>query len=207
MEKVTRNAERTARQILEAATIEFSEKGMGGARVDMISERAKVSKRMIYHYFGNKDDLFLAVMENAYLKIRTHERDLHLDNLPAVAAVKELSLYTFNYFIDNPEFIRLLNSENLFDAEHIKKSKKIRDIHFPLVEQIKTVLDRGVKEGVFRTDVDPVQLYISIAALGYFYLSNASTLGVIFGKDLRSEPALAARIAHVESMVLGYLRP
>ena len=205
--KVTRNPERTARKILDAATAEFSDKGLGGARVDMIAERAKTNKRMLYHYFGNKEDLFLAVLEHAYMEIRIHERDLHLDEFPAEEAVRKLASYTFNYFVENPEFIRLLNSENLYDAKHIKKSKKIRDMHSPLVEQIGQVLERGAREGVFRDDVDAVQFYISIASLGYFYLSNASTLGTIFSKDLRTKSALKKRLAHIEDMILGYLRP
>jgi len=204
--KVTRNPERTARQILEAATVEFSKKGLGGARVDAIAEQANANKRMLYHYFGNKEDLFLAVLENAYTEIRTHERELNLEDLPAEEAIRKLAGYTFNYFLEHPEFIRLLNSENLFDARHIKKSKIIRRLHSPMVEQIDQVLSRGAKEGVFRNDVDPVQLYISIAALGYFYLSNASTLSTIFGKDLRKKPALKVRLNHIEDMVLGYLR-
>ncbi len=207
MSKVTRNPERTARKILEAATAEFSEKGLGGARVDTIAERADTNKRMLYHYYGNKEDLFLAVMEHAYGEIRAHERNLRLDDLPAEDAVRKLVGFTFNYFVKHPEFIHLLNSENLFDARHIKESKKIREMHSPLVEQIGILLERGSKDGVFRNDVDPVQFYISVAALGYFYLSNASTLGTIFGVDLRKKGALKTRLAHIEDMVLGYLRP
>jgi AcrR family transcriptional regulator len=205
--KVTRNPERTAKRILDAATAEFSEKGLGGARVDTIAERSKSNKRMLYHYFGNKEDLFLAVMEQAYMEIRIHERDLNLDNLPPTEAVKKLVGYTFNYFLEHPEFIRLLNTENLYGARHIKKSDTIRELHSPLVDQISQVLARGVEEKVFRDDVDPVQFYISIASLGYFYLSNTSTLGEIFGKDLRKKSALKARMSHIEDMVLGYLRP
>lgn len=207
MSKVTRNPERTAKRILDAATAEFSEKGLGGARVDTIAERSKSNKRMLYHYFGNKEDLFLAVMEQAYMEIRIHERDLNLDNLPPTEAVKKLVGYTFNYFLEHPEFIRLLNTENLYGARHIKKSDTIRELHSPLVDQISQVLARGVEEKVFRDDVDPVQFYISIASLGYFYLSNTSTLGEIFGKDLRKKSALKARMSHIEDMVLGYLRP
>lgn len=207
MAKITRNPERTARQILEAATAEFSENGLGGARVDTIAERAKANKRMLYHYYGTKDDLFVAVLENAYSKIRSHELELNLDDLPPLEAVRKIVSYTFNYFVENPEFIRLLNSENLFEASHIKNSKKILDMHSPLVKQIDKVLTRGVDDGVFRSDVDPVQFYISVAALAYFYLSNANTLGAIFGKDLKKKRALKKRLSHIEDMVLGYLRP
>jgi len=205
--KITRNPERTSRQILDAAIAEFSEKGLGGARVDTIAARAKINKRMLYHYFGNKDDLFLAVMEQAYHEIRSHERELQLEEMPPEEAVKLLARYTFDYFITHPEFIRLLNTENLHEAQHIKKSKKIRDMHSPLIEQIDMVLKRGAAQGLFRSDVDPVQFYISIASLGYFYLSNAATLSTIFGRDLKKKSALKARREHIESMVLGFLRP
>jgi len=205
--KVTRNPERTSRQILEAATVEFSRKGLEGARVDTIAARAKVNKRMLYHYYGNKEDLFLAVMEHAYSEIRTHERELNLEDMAPEMAVRILARYTFDYFLDHPEFIRLLNNENLYDAAHIKKSKKIPDLHSPLIEQINTVLRDGAEKGVFRSDVDPVQFYITIASLGYFYLSNAATLGTIFGRNLRAKSALKARGEHIESVVVGFLRP
>jgi AcrR family transcriptional regulator len=205
--KVTRNPERTSEQILKAATEEFSEHGFGGARVDAIAARAGINKRMLYHYYGNKDDLFLAVMENAYAEIRSHEHELELDRLDPVAAVRELVNYTFNYFVDKPSFIRLLNTENLHEARHIKRSKRIPEMHSPLIVQIERVLARGVAAGVFRADVDPVQLYISIASLGYFYLSNIHTLETIFDKDLHAPRALADRLAHTEDVVIGYLRP
>jgi AcrR family transcriptional regulator len=205
--KVTRNPERTSEQILKAATEEFTEHGFAGARVDAIAARAGINKRMLYHYYGNKDDLFLAVMENAYAEIRSHEHELELDRLDPVAAVRELVNYTFNYFVDKPSFIRLLNTENLHEARHIKRSKRIPEMHSPLIVQIERVLARGAAAGVFRTDVDPVQLYISIASLGYFYLSNIHTLATIFDKDLHAPRALADRLAHIEDVVIGYLRP
>ena len=205
--KVTRNPERTSEQILKAATEEFSDHGFAGARVDAIAARAGINKRMLYHYYGNKDDLFLAVMENAYAEIRSHEQELELDRLDPEAAVRELINYTFNYFVDKPSFIRLLNTENLHEARHIKRSKRIPEMHSPLIVQIERVLERGAAAGVLRTDVDPVQLYISIASLGYFYLSNIHTLETIFDKDLHAPRALAGRLAHIEDVVIGYLRP
>lgn len=204
--RATRNPERTREQILRAATEEFTEHGFGGARVDAIAARARINKRMLYHYYGNKEDLFLAVMENAYAEIRTHEYELELDRLDPPSAIRELVRYTFNYFVEKPSFIRLLNTENLYEARHIKRSQRIPEMHSPLVGQIERVLERGVAAGVFRRDVDPVQLYISIASLGYFYLSNVHTLETIFDQDLHSPQALARRRAHIEEVVLGYLR-
>ena len=203
----TRDAARTQAAILEAATQEFARHGLGGARVDRIAARAKTNKRMLYYYFGGKEDLFLAVLERAYEHIRGEEQQLHLTNLAPVAGVTELVVFTWNYFVAHPEFMTLLNSENLHRAQHLKRSRKIRAMHSPLIATLSEVLTRGAREGVFRRGVDPVQLYVSIAALGYFYLSNNHTLSTIFGRDLLAARAKAARLAHIKALVLGYLRP
>ena len=202
-----RNPEQTKERILAAAIEEFSSQGLGGARIDAIAARAGANKRMIYHYFGNKDQLFVHVLEAVYTHIRSHERELSLDDLDPDAAMRELVRYTFVYFVENPHFIRLLNNENLYEAAHLKMLPAIRDMHMPLTEQIKTILDRGAAAGVFRRGVDPVQLYISIAGVGYFYLSNVHTLSTIFGRPLGSPEAIAERRRHVIDVVMGYLRP
>ena len=202
-----RNPEKTARDILGAATVEFSANGFGSARIDVIADRAKSNKRMIYHYYGSKDDLFLAVLENSYTKIRQREAELNLENLLPIDAIKKLIQFTYAYFVENPEFIQLLNSENLFGAAHLKQSKKILKMHSPLVSKLAFVLKEGAKTGVFRKKVTAIDLYISIAALGYFYLSNSSTLGAIFNKDLKSKKEINSRGRHIEDVVLGYLRP
>jgi AcrR family transcriptional regulator len=201
-----RNPEETKQRIMDAATAEFARHGLGGARVDAIAERAGVNKRMLYHYFGAKDELYLAVLENAYGAIRRHESELELHRLSPADAVRELVAYTFRYFIDHPEFIRLLNDENLYDAEHIKRSKKIRDMHSPLVDRLRELVVRGQDNGEFRDSVDPIQLYVTIAGLGYFYLSNAATLSTIFDRDLTTPEALEERLDHAVEVVLGYLR-
>jgi len=200
-----RDATRTRAAILDAATQEFARHGLGGARVDRIAAQAKTNKRMLYYYFGNKDDLFLAVLEHAYEDIRAEEQALHLEGLPPAAAMERLVAFTWGYFLRHPEFLSLLNTENLHRAEHLKRSAKIRALHSPLVAMLSDVLARGAREGVFRRGVDPVQLYISIAALGYFYLSNNATLSQIFGRNLKSRPALAGRLEHVTALVQGYL--
>src|SRR6266404_394962 len=136
----TRDAERTRSAILEAATQEFARHGLGGARVDRIADRAKTNKRMLYYYFGGKEDLFLAVLERAYEHIRGEEQQLHLTNLPPVAGVTELVVFTWNYFVAHPEFMTLLNSENLHRAEHLKRSRKIRAMHSPLIATLSEIL-------------------------------------------------------------------
>ena len=201
----TRDAARTQAAILDAATSEFAQHGFGGARVDRIAALAATNKRMLYYYFGAKEDLFLAVLERAYEHIRSEEQKLTLAGLPPAEGVGELVAFTWNYYLAHPEFITLLNSENLHRARHLKRSRKIRALHSPFVATLSEVLERGVRAGVFRRGVDPVQLYVSIAALGYFYLSNNHTLSTIFGRDLMTAKAKAERLAHIQSLVRGYL--
>jgi AcrR family transcriptional regulator len=166
-----------------------------------------VDKRLIYYYFKNKDDLFLAVLELAYAQIRTAETALKLDQLTPPEAVRSLVEFTWEYYLAHPEFLFLLNSENLHRAAHLKRSAQILEMHSPLVQRLKALLERGAEEGCFRRGVDPVQLYISIASEAYFYLSNSYTLSVIFGRDLRAPAERANRLTHISSVILGYLRP
>lgn len=203
----TRDPERTRRAILDAAAAEFSARGFGGASVNAVAERAGINKRMLYHYFGNKEDLFLVVLEEAYADIRNSERRLSLTDLEPGEAMRRLVLFTWRYYLENPSFISLLNTENLHKARHLKRSENIRALHSPLVDTLEELLRRGARDGVFRPGVDPVQLYVSIAALGFFYLSNAYTLSTIFGRDLTVDTALADRGEHIVEVILGYLRP
>src|SRR6201991_2942311 len=165
-------------RILEAAKQEFATYGLAGARVDRIAAKAGANKRMLYYHVGKKDDLYLAVLEGAYEQIRVEERALDLEHLDPPEAIERLIDFTWNYFIRNPEFLALLNTENLAKAKNIKRSTKVKTMHSPFVQMIGDVVQRGVASGDFRAAVDPVQLYISIAALGFFYL-NSATLSVI----------------------------
>jgi AcrR family transcriptional regulator len=203
--KPTRDPERTRARILEAARTEFAAHGLGGARVDRIAANADANKRMLYYYFGNKDDLFLAVLEGAYAHIRDAEKELRLTEIDPPEAIRRLVAFTWEYYLEHPEFMTLLNSANLHQGRHLKKSAKVRSMHSPFVAMIEEVLERGRKSGVFRAGVDPVQLYISIAALTYFYLGNKFTLSEIFGRDLLSPRAKAERLAHMGELVLGFL--
>jgi AcrR family transcriptional regulator len=203
---ITRDPERTRGAILAAATQEFTANGLTGARVDAIAQRARVNKRMIYHYFGDKDGLYLAVLEATYGSIRAAELDLHLTDRDPVDGMRELVLFTWRYFLAHPEFLSLLGTENLHKAAHLKRSKRIRELHSPLTGMISALLARGAKTRVFRTGVDPVELYITIAALGFFYLSNRHTLSTIFGRDLAAPKSIAAREQHIIDVVLNYLK-
>ncbi len=193
-EKKLRNPDDTKRRILAAAKAEFAKKGLGGARVDDIAARAKANKRMMYHYFGNKDDLFAHVVEDAYGEFREREAALELDSLDPVAAIKALIAFIWKYFLDNPEFITLVNSENLHKARHIKKSERMQKMNRSFVARMQNLLERGAQSGVFRKNLDPVQVNISIAAVGYYYLTNRFTGSIVFERDLMAEEALARRL-------------
>lgn len=200
-----RNADRSQQAILDAAREEFALLGLAGARVDRIAARAGLNKRLIYYYFSSKDDLFLAVLESAYANIREAEKELHLLDLPPADAVRRLMEFTWNYYLEHPEFITLLNSANLHQARHLQKSKRVREMNSPVIQTLGDILERGRKEGVFRGGVDPVHLYISIAGVAYFYLSNNYTLSAIFGRDLMTRKARSERLSHMCDVILGYV--
>ena len=202
---VSRNAARTRQNIIDAATEEFASLGLGGARIDSIAARAGLNKRLLYYYFGNKEALFQAVLERAYEKIRTAERALQLDEIDPVEAIRRLVSFTWHYYIGHPEFMTLLNSENLHQAVHLKNSDQIQAMNSPLIQTLDKVLEQGRAIGLFRGGIDPLQLYISIAALSFFYLSNRHTLSVVFGRDLQSGKAEAERLSHMTELVLGYV--
>jgi TetR/AcrR family transcriptional regulator len=197
----------TRRRILHAATVEFSAKGLAGARVDEIARRARVSKRMLYHYFGNKEALWLAVLEQAYLHIRSEEREIDVGRLSPLEGMRRLIEFTLAYDAAHPEFISLLLSENLQHARYLRRSRKVRELHTSLLDVIRDILQRGRRSGVFRSGVDAAELYITIAALGFFYFSNVHTLSAIFGRDFNAESARRQHLRHTVNVILGYLRP
>src|SRR5262245_34117291 len=164
-----RDSAATAALILAAATKEFAGYGFGGGRIDRIAERAGVNKRMIYHHYGHKRGLYLAVLEQAYHKERSAEQKLKLEALEPREAMQRLIEYTFDSFVKDRTFIKLLNDENLHKAAHLKRSRHIAEMHSPLIEIMRGILERGVQAGAFRRDVDPLQTWISIAAVSYFY--------------------------------------
>ncbi len=191
----TRNADATKTRIREAAKAEFALLGLGGARVDVIAEKSGANKRMIYHYFGSKEELFQAVVEQAYLDIRDAERALELEHLAPREALETLVRFTWNYYLENPEFLTLVNSENLHRARHLEDSKRVRETGRGLVDMVRGILQRGVEEGTFRPGIDPVQLNITIAAIGYYYLTNRFTGAILFDRDFVERQALDDRLA------------
>lgn len=205
MQMAVRNAERSQGIILAAARDEFAQHGLGGARMDRIAERAKLNKRLIYYYFTSKDDLFLAVLEGSYADIREAEKQLHLTDLAPAQAIRRLTEFTWDYYLQHPEFISLLNTANLHQAEHLMKSERVRELNSPLIQTLGEILERGRADGIFRSGIDPLQLYVSIAGLAYFYLSNNHTLSAIFGRKLMTPEARSERLAHMCDLILGYV--
>jgi TetR/AcrR family transcriptional regulator len=202
----SRNPKRTHAAILEAATEEFAAHGFGGARVDAIAARARTNKRMLYHYFGDKEALYLAVLEATYASIRTAEKKLDLTHRDPEDGMRELALFTWHYFLDHPEFLSLLVTENLHEARYLKRSEKITTMHSHLIGELSDVLKRGEAAGVFRAGIDPVSVYLTIAALGFFYLSNRHTLSTIFDRELAVPAAIKAWGEHIVAVTLASIK-
>lgn len=202
-----RDSERTQAAILAAATAEFARHGLTGARVDRIAAAAGANKRMLYYYFASKDGLFLAVLEQTYARIRAAETALSLLDVPPEEGVRRLLRFTWEYYLAHPEFLTLLNNENLHGAVHLHRSRQVQAMNSPLIRTLRQVLDKGAASGAFRIGVDALQLYISIAALSYFYIGNHHTLSAVFGRDLATPRARRDRLAHMTEVILGYLRP
>ncbi len=180
-----RDPDATRARILKAATAEFARHGLAGARGDTIARLAKSSERMLYYYYGSKEGLYRAVLESAYLSLARAERELFVDHLPPREALDEFCRFVWRYYLEHPEFIGLLNSENLHQARHLQQSPQLGELVAPVVALLSSLVARGVAGGQFRADIDPVELYIAIAAQGYFYLSNQYTLSAVLGRDLR----------------------
>ena len=201
-----RDAERTRRALLDAAEIEFAAKGLAGARVDVIAAEAAANKRMLYYYFGSKDDLYVAVLERAYGAMREREKALKLTDLEPLEAIQRLVEFKFDYYEENPRIIPLLAAENMNDGKYLRRSRRLRDMHLLLVDMLCDILAAGERQGVIRPGIDPFQLYVTISALSYFYFSNSSTLSTGFGRDLASAAERQMRRAHAVEVVLAYVK-
>jgi AcrR family transcriptional regulator len=201
-----RDAERTRQALLAAAEIEFSAKGLSGARVDVIAEQASANKRMLYYYFGSKEELYLAVLERAYSAMRTAERELNLINLAPLDAIRRLVEFKFDYCQQHQQIITLLAGENMLGARYLKRSRRLRDVNLSLVDAIRALLDSGAATGEIKPGIDPLQLYISMSALSYFYFSNSATLSVAFARQLDSPTERALRRVHAVEVIMAYVK-
>ncbi|MFZ2386392.1 MAG: TetR/AcrR family transcriptional regulator [Polaromonas sp.] len=202
----TNDPARTMAGILEVATQEFSEKGLSGARIDEIAAATKTSKRMIYYYFGSKEGLYLAVLEESYRRMRKIEAEQHLEDLEPEAALRRLVAFTFDHHQGNPGYIRLVMSENMQRGEYLAQSKIIQKLNVPAIESIRKLYERGVALGVFRAGLDPVDIHASISALTFFNVSNQHTFGLIFKRNTQAAKTLAARRDSIIEMVVRYVR-
>jgi AcrR family transcriptional regulator len=198
--------DRTMANILEVATSEFADKGLAGARIDEIAALTHTSKRMIYYYFGSKEGLYLAVLEEAYRRIREIETSLRLEDMEPETALRALVGFTFDYQLANPDFIRLVMNENMHRGEFIRRSASIQDLNVPAINAVQAVYERGVAAGVFRPHMDPIDLHMSISALCFFNVANQHTFSAIFKRSLDEPSALVQRRDSIIEMVVRFVR-
>jgi TetR/AcrR family transcriptional regulator len=201
-----RDAAATRQRILEAAIDEFAERGFSGARIDSIAQRSRANMRMIYHYYGNKEDLYVYVLDHVYEDIRKREASLNLANLDPFEAMMKLFDFTFSHFEANPHVIALWTGENLQKGLYLSAAPRAAKLTSPLVDAIRETLKRGEADAAFKPGIDPLQLYVSMVALSYFHLSNAYTLSAIFQTNLQSKKWRTERRRHAQDMLTAYLR-
>lgn len=204
-EVATRDADKTRLKILEAAEAEFARKGLAGARVDLVAEEAGANKRMIYYYFGSKEDLYVAVLERVYTDMRIAEAKLELEDLPPLDAITRLVEFKFDYPAAHPHLITLLNGENMLGGEYLRRSTRLREMQISLIERLKTILAHGEKDGTVRPGIDPLHLYMTISAVSYFYFSNTPTLSTAFGRNLATPKEREIRRKHVVDVVTRFI--
>jgi AcrR family transcriptional regulator len=200
-----RDAERTKAEILAAGIREFSERGLNGARVDNIAARAHTNKRMIYYYFKSKQRLYIAVLEEAYRRIREAEKQLKLNDLPPVEAIRCLAEFTFDYHWRNPELAKLVVIENVHKGKNLSRSESISSFNLSIIDAIGKVLQRGAEAGVLRRNIDPVELHMTVSALALFHVTNRYTFGTVFSRDMVSAEAAAQRKKEVVDIISRYV--
>jgi AcrR family transcriptional regulator len=200
-----RDAARTRGEILDVATAEFAARGYDGARVDEIAALTRTTKRMIYYHFGGKKQLYIAVLERAYARIRAAEREVSVDNLDPVTALRRVAEVTFDHHGAHPEFIRLVSIENIHNAEHVKELVKLVDLSGPVISMLEGILHRGRAKGLFRTDVDAIDVHMMVSAFCVFHVANRHTFGAIFGRDLLDPSRRGQYRTMCGDMVVRYL--
>jgi AcrR family transcriptional regulator len=203
----TNDPDRTRANIIEIATHEFSEKGLSGARIDEIAERTRTSKRMIYYYFESKEGLYRAVLEESYRRIRTIEATLDLEHKPPLEALAQHVRFTFDYQLANTDFIRLVMVENIHHGTHIAQLSSTQQASMGAIDTLRSIVRRGIEEGVFRKDLNAIDLHMSISALCFFNVANRYTFSTIFKVDMASPAETAARRESVADMVLRFVAP
>ncbi|HEY0773222.1 MAG TPA: TetR family transcriptional regulator [Nocardioidaceae bacterium] len=200
-----RDADRTRAELLQVATEVFAESGLSGARVDEIAERTRTTKRMIYYYFGGKEQLYLAVLDEAYRGIRAAEQGIHAGDLEPVDAVRRVAELTFDHHHAHPEFIRLVAIENIHRGEHLRRLDSLRELSTPAASLLDDILTRGRDTGVFRDDVDAVDVHMLISSYCVFQVANNATFGFLFGRDMRDPKVRARHRAILGDVVVSWL--
>lgn len=203
--KIKRDPEGTRRRILLAAAEEFANGGLFGARVDQIARRAETNERMLYYYFGSKEQLFTAVLEHAFTALTEAERALDLSGVAPVEAVTRLAHFVWDYYRDHPELLRLVNNENLHEARYMRKSPRIREMISPIVATLGSILERGQRAGLFRSNVDALRLYMTLSGMGYYIVSNRFTLEATLGRDFSAATERAEIVQMNTDILLAYL--
>jgi AcrR family transcriptional regulator len=199
----TRDADLTRGRILKAARNEFMHHGYSGARIERISRAGRSSDRMIYYYFGSKEGLYIEVLEGVYSALGAAESRLELDESQPLEALRTLIAFTWNYYLAHPEFVALLSNENLQRGRHIHKSLTVAQLSRPMLDILGRVLDEGARQGVFRAGLDVRHVYLTLAALGYFYLSNRYTLSSFLGSELMRREQCDAWLAEMTRVMLA----
>jgi AcrR family transcriptional regulator len=205
MKARTNNPARTMSDIISVATAEFADKGLSGGRIDAIAEQTKTSKRMIYYYFGSKEGLYIAVLEDAYRRIRSIEASLHLEDIEPLEALKKLVSFSVDYHYSNPDFVRLIMNENIHYGEFLAQSKLIKNLNTPAIEAVKDVYKRGVTKGVFRQGLEAVDIHMNISSMCFYAVSNQYTFGKIFNVDLTKNKELEHRRMVIVDTVLRFV--
>lgn len=200
-----RDADRTRAEILAVATREFADKGFDGARVDEIAAKMSTTKRMLYYYFGGKEQLYIAVLDRAYAQIRALEAELDVEHLDPVDAIRQLAELTFDHHESHPDFIRLVSIENIHRAEHIARSATLPGLANPALDVLARILSRGRASGVFRPDADPLDVHMMISAFCVFRTANRHTFNAIFQRDMLDPARREHYRAMLVELVLGYL--
>jgi TetR/AcrR family transcriptional regulator len=195
----------TREVLLRAARQAFAERGFEGARVDDIAGRAGANKQLVYHYFGSKDALYVAVLEDVYRDIRDQEQALDLGQLQPVEAMRRLIEFSFDYLAEHREFVSIVADENTHGGRHVESSGRLAPMNRPIIDLIRKTLARGVADGSFRAGLDPLHLYLSIAGMSYFYFANMHTLSRVFARSLGTRRALAERRRHIVDFTLHAL--
>jgi len=202
-----RDAAATRQRILDAAMKEFADKGLDAARIEDIADKAGANRRMAYYYFGSKEGLYLAALEASYFQLVEVEEAIDVEAMDPIDAIEAMVAAKFEHYVKYPHYIEFVKMENLYQARHLKTSRRIAELRAPLISIIKRVLQRGEALGVLRKGVDALDLYLSICALGFFVFSNRHTLDVIFDTDVIGPKALARRRAVIVDMIKAYLAP